>query len=126
MADGAFRPRLASAIDGEAIAATLSAAFDADPLWSWALPDEEKRPGQYEAFIGLFIESALPNGWVWIGEEAAAVAVWTPPGKKELSEEAEAKSSRSWPPSWALTPERSCGSWSASTRRVPRARTSIT
>jgi len=91
MADGAFRPHLAAATDGEAIAATLSAAFDADPLWSWAFPDEEKRPGQYEAFFGLFIESALPNGWVWITGEAAAVAVWTPPGKKELSEEAEAK-----------------------------------
>ncbi len=84
-------PRLATAADASAITATLSAAFDADPLWSWAFPDDEKRPAQYEAFFGLFVESAIPNGWVWTTDQATAVAVWTPPGKSELSEEAEAK-----------------------------------
>lgn len=66
-------------------------AFDADPLWSWAFPDDAKRPAQYEIFFGLFVESAIPNGWVWTTDQAAAVAVWTPPGKKELSDEAKAK-----------------------------------
>jgi GNAT superfamily N-acetyltransferase len=82
---------VATAAEAEAIATTLSAAFDADPLWSWAFPDDQKRPAQYEAFFGLFIESAIPNGWVWTLDQAAAVAVWTPPGKNELSDEAEAK-----------------------------------
>jgi len=91
MTDGGIRPRLATAADAAAIAATLSGAFDADPLWSWAFPDDERRPAQYEAFFGLFIESAIPNGWVWTADQAAAVAVWTPPGKNELSDEAEAK-----------------------------------
>jgi GNAT superfamily N-acetyltransferase len=66
-------------------------AFGADPLWSWAFPDDAKRPAQYETFFSLFVESAIPNGWVWTTEQAAAVAVWTPPGKSELSEEAKAK-----------------------------------
>jgi GNAT superfamily N-acetyltransferase len=88
---GGLRPRRATAADTAAITATLSAAFDADPLWSWAFPDDEKRPAQYEAFFGLFVESAIPNGWVWTTDQAAAVAVWTPPGKSELSDDAEAK-----------------------------------
>lgn len=84
-------PRRATAVDAGAIAATLSGAFEADPLWSWAFPDDEKRPSQYEAFFGLFVESAIPKGWVWASGPAAAVAVWTPPGERELSEEAEAR-----------------------------------
>ncbi len=91
MTDGSLRPRLATDADAAAITATLSAAFDADPLWSWAFPDDEKRPAQYEIFFGLFVESAIPNGWVWTTEQATAVAVWTPPGRSELSEEAEAE-----------------------------------
>lgn len=91
MTDGRTPPRLATAADAAAITATLSAAFDADPLWSWAFPDDERRPAQYTAFFGLFVESALPNGWIWMTDQAASVAVWTPPGKSELSDEAEAK-----------------------------------
>jgi GNAT superfamily N-acetyltransferase len=91
MADGGSQPRLATAAGAAAITATLSSAFEADPLWSWAFPDDDKRPAQYEAFFRLFVESAIPNGWVWTTDQAAAAAVWTPPDKSELSEEAEAK-----------------------------------
>jgi GNAT superfamily N-acetyltransferase len=83
--------RPASSADAGEIVATLACAFDADPLWSWAFPDDAKRPAQYEAFFSLFVESAIPNGWVWTTDQATAVAVWTPPGKSELSEEAQAK-----------------------------------
>lgn len=91
MDDRGVTPRLATAADAAAIVATLSGAFEADPLWSWAFPDAEKRPAQYEAFFGLFVESALANGWVWTTGQATAAAVWTPPGKNELSAEAEAR-----------------------------------
>jgi GNAT superfamily N-acetyltransferase len=91
MTDSGPRPHRASAADAAAITATLGAAFATDPLWSWAFPDDAKRPAQYEAFFGLFVESAIPNGWVWSSDRAAAVAVWTPPGKNELSDDAEAK-----------------------------------
>jgi GNAT superfamily N-acetyltransferase len=91
MDDPGISPRLATAADAAAIVITLSGAFDADPLWSWAFQDEKKRPAQYETFFGLFVESAIPNGWVWTTDQAVAVSVWTPPGKSELSDEAEAK-----------------------------------
>jgi GNAT superfamily N-acetyltransferase len=91
MSEDDLYPRLATKADAAAITATLSAAFDADPLWSWAFPDDAKRPAQYEIFFGLFVESAIPNGWVWTTDQATTVAVWTPPGRSELSEEAKAR-----------------------------------
>ena len=73
------------------IVTTLAAAFGADPLWSWAFPDPGKRAAQFETWFGLFVESALPNGWVWVDGRGQATSVWTPPGKAELSAEAKAK-----------------------------------
>ena len=83
--------RPATSADAGEIVATLAGAFEADPLWSWAFPDAKKRPAQYEVFFGLFVESAIPNGWVWTTDQTSAVAVWTPPGRSELSDEAEAR-----------------------------------
>ena len=61
MDDRGVSPRLATPADVVAIVSTLSAAFDADPLWSWAFPDDERRPAQYEAFFGLFVEERDPK-----------------------------------------------------------------
>lgn len=83
--------RVATAADAESIVATLTGAFDADPLWRWAFPDPDRRARQFETWFGLFVESALPNGWVWISGTGEATSVWTPPGKTELSAEAKAK-----------------------------------
>jgi GNAT superfamily N-acetyltransferase len=88
--DRDISPRLANTADAGAIVATLSGAFEADPIWNWAFPDRSRRPTQYETWFGLFVESAIPNGWVWTLDQGA-VSVWTPPGKSELSEEATAK-----------------------------------
>jgi GNAT superfamily N-acetyltransferase len=84
-------PRVATAADARSIVTTLTGAFDADPLWRWAFPDPDKRAQQFETWFGLFVKSALPNGWVWISGEGEATSVWTPPGKTELSAEAKAK-----------------------------------
>jgi GNAT superfamily N-acetyltransferase len=91
MRDRDIGPRVATAADARSIVTTLTGAFDADPLWRWAFPDPDKRAGQFETWFGLFVESALPNGWVWISGTGEATSVWTPPGKTELSAEAKAK-----------------------------------
>src|SRR3954451_3432731 len=91
MPDRDTRPRVATGADANTIIATLAAAFGTDPLWGWAFPDLDKRAGQLATWLGLFVESALPNGWVWISGEGEATSVWTPPGKAELSPEAKAK-----------------------------------
>jgi GNAT superfamily N-acetyltransferase len=86
-----IHPQVAAAADAGTIVATLTGAFEADPVWSWAFPDSGRRPAQYATWFGLFVESALPHGWVWTLDRCAAVSVWTPPGKNELSGEAEAR-----------------------------------
>jgi len=91
MPDRNTRPRVATAADANTIVITLAAAFGTDPLWSWAFPDPDKRAEQLATWLGFFVESALPNGWVWIRGAGEATSVWTPPGKTELSAEAKAK-----------------------------------
>ncbi len=84
--------RLASDADYEAVVATIVDAFHRDPLWSWICPDPLRRREQHAEIFGLYVESALPNGGVWMTDaQASAAAVFTPPGRRELSEEAEAR-----------------------------------
>ncbi|MFP5389249.1 MAG: GNAT family N-acetyltransferase [Thermoleophilia bacterium] len=91
MGECRVHPRVAASADVGTIIATLTGAFGADPIWTWAFPDSGRRAAQYATWFGLFVESALPHGWVWTLDGCAAVSVWTPPGERELSEEAEAR-----------------------------------
>jgi GNAT superfamily N-acetyltransferase len=84
--------RVASQTDFDAVVTTIVAAFREDPLWSWMFPDLRRRAAQHATVFGLYVEGALPNGGVWMADESAsAAAVFTPPGKRELSEDAEAR-----------------------------------
>jgi GNAT superfamily N-acetyltransferase len=87
----ALNARVAAAADSDAIVETISVAFHNDPVWSWAFPDETRRPAQFRRWWPLFVESALPNEFTWVADGAATVAVWTPPGFPELTDEAEAR-----------------------------------
>jgi GNAT superfamily N-acetyltransferase len=68
---------------------TLARAFYADPVWSWAFPDSERRLEQHRAVWGLVGEAALSYGSAWLTGDCAAVALWIPPGKPELRPEDE-------------------------------------
>jgi GNAT superfamily N-acetyltransferase len=84
--------RIATERDTDAVVGTIVAAFRDDPAWAWMFPDPRKRADQHATIFGLYVESALPNGGVWMSDDrASAVAVFTPPGERELSEEAEAR-----------------------------------
>jgi GNAT superfamily N-acetyltransferase len=82
-----MKARVATARDLDGVTATLTAAFVADPLWSWAFPKGEG----LEALWRLYISSALRYPWVWIADDYAAASVWIPPGGIELTEEEEAQ-----------------------------------
>ena len=85
-------PRVATQSDYDAVVETIVAAFRDDPTWSWMFPDPERRAEQHATIFGLYVESALPQGGVWMTDErASAVAVFTHPGGRELSEDAEAR-----------------------------------
>jgi GNAT superfamily N-acetyltransferase len=77
--------RVATEHDVDGITATLTAAFEADPLWSWAFP----REGLGDLWR-MLISSALRYPWVWVADDYAAASVWIPPGGVELTEEEEA------------------------------------
>jgi GNAT superfamily N-acetyltransferase len=86
---------VATESDLEAAVATIVAAFHEDPLWSWLFPDSNKRAAQHATVFGLYAESALPKGGVRMADErASAVAIFTPPGERELSEEGEERLGR--------------------------------
>jgi GNAT superfamily N-acetyltransferase len=77
--------RLATEHDVDGITATLTAAFEVDPLWSWAFPG-----GGLADLWRLLIFSALRYPWVWVADDYAAASVWIPPGGVELTEAEEA------------------------------------
>ena len=86
-----MEPRVATADDASVIAETFALAFYDDPTWSWAFPDDERRLEQHRTWWGMFVESAIPDGWVWMTAGCGAAALWIPPGRPELNEEAEAR-----------------------------------
>jgi GNAT superfamily N-acetyltransferase len=84
--------RIATESDYDAVVATIVGAFRDDPTWTWMFPDPQKRAEQHATVFGLYVESALPNQGVWMTDDrASAVAVFTAPGERELSESAEAR-----------------------------------
>jgi GNAT superfamily N-acetyltransferase len=77
--------RVATEHDVDGVTATLAAAFELDPLWSWAFPS-----GGLAELWRLLVVSALRYRWVWVAGDYAAAAVWIPPGGVELTEDEEA------------------------------------
>lgn len=87
-----FVGRAATAADLPGVVACLTRAFHGDPLWGeWAFPDEATRPRLLQRFIAFWMESALHPPWLRVADDCAAVAVWMPPGVKELDEDQEAR-----------------------------------
>jgi ribosomal protein S18 acetylase RimI-like enzyme len=82
--------RAATAADLPGVVTCLARAFHNDPLWGqWAFPDESTRPRLLKGFVEFWMESALHPPWLRVADDCAAVAVWMPPGVKELTEEQE-------------------------------------
>lgn len=79
--------RIGSEEDLDGVTATLTSAFESDPLWGWAFP---QRPS-LEAWWRLLVTSALRYPWTWIADDYAAVSVWIPPGGAELTVAEEAR-----------------------------------
>src|SRR3954447_1698437 len=77
--------RIGTVADLDALTMTLTAAFEHDPLWSWAFPD----PEDLAVWWRFYIRSALRYPCLWTTGECAAAAVWIPPDGTELTEEEE-------------------------------------
>jgi ribosomal protein S18 acetylase RimI-like enzyme len=80
---GAMDTRIATEADLDGLTATLTAAFEGDPLWgSWAFPD----PEDLAVWWRFYLSSALRYRCVWVRGDYAAASVWIPPGGRELAE----------------------------------------
>ena len=77
--------------DVEHVTELFALAFSDDPTWSWAFPEPGTRKEHLRAWWGLFMNSAVPYGWVWMTGDGGAAALWIPPGEPELTAEDEAK-----------------------------------
>lgn len=81
-----MHPRIATDADLDGLTATLTAAFQADPLWGrWAFPSSRDLADWWRFYLGY----ALRYPCVWVLGDYAAVAVWIPPGGSELPKEGE-------------------------------------
>lgn len=84
--------RRATEGDLETIGGTLSLAFEHDPVWGWAFSqggdgrDSERKLAALAAVFRFFAAAALEHEWVWLHEDGAAVALWIPPERQEMSE----------------------------------------
>jgi GNAT superfamily N-acetyltransferase len=72
--------RVAQARDVPKLVETLSQAFDGDPILSWVVRDDERRPGALRRLFTYILNESIPHGEVTATEELDACAVWVPPG----------------------------------------------
>jgi GNAT superfamily N-acetyltransferase len=85
MSEQSIGARTAKASDLDGLTATLTAAFEHDPLWSWAFPD----PLDLAVWWRFLVASALRYPQTWIRGDYAAASVWIPPDGSELTGEEE-------------------------------------
>jgi len=78
--------RLAHVDDSDAMTETIATAFYNDPLWSWAFADEARRAEQFRVWWRVFVDACFRNEWTWVTPNCESVAIWAPPGTRELSE----------------------------------------
>jgi len=80
--------RLATPGDVERATETIALAFSTDPVWEVALRREDGRTDHLRPYWRLFVAAAVDQGTVWLLDDGAAVAVWIPPGGRELPDDA--------------------------------------
>ncbi len=86
--------RPATRQDTDRIVEILVSAFDEDPTWRWAFPDDGKRAQQHQRIWSIFAGAALRHPYVFLTENEAATAIWIPPSSEELNEAEEAEMQR--------------------------------
>jgi GNAT superfamily N-acetyltransferase len=78
--------RLGTPRELDRLSQILAQAFADDPVFSWLLPDESKRPWQLLRLFGLELERrVLPSGRIWTGDRADGVLLELPSDRWQLS-----------------------------------------
>ena len=86
--------RVATRDDIDAVTETIRLAFADDPVWGPALALPGGSTNHLTAFWRIYAEGGLRFSTVYVvgepGDVVQTLAVWTPPGESELSEEQDA------------------------------------
>jgi GNAT superfamily N-acetyltransferase len=79
---------LATDAELPAVAEVLAAAFAADPVASWVIPDPSRRLTVMREFFELGLAHQWrPDGLVYTTDPRVAAGIWMPPGTLDLSED---------------------------------------
>jgi ribosomal protein S18 acetylase RimI-like enzyme len=81
--------RKAATGEEPALSAALARAFFGDPVFRWALPDDERRSRQLPPFFSLFVETLFRYHEIYTDEDLSSAALWVPPEEKPTPEDAE-------------------------------------
>jgi GNAT superfamily N-acetyltransferase len=73
--------------DIDAVTETVTLAFLDDPVWGPALAVPDGSTEHLAPYWRPYVEQAVEYGTAYVRDDAAAVAIWTPPGEPELSDE---------------------------------------
>ncbi len=88
--DMGLRPRRTGGQDLPMLVETLVAAFVDDPVTTWCVPDDKRRPEILRAFFEIAVDVNQPYGELYTTDPApVAGAVWIPPGCQPTGEHAE-------------------------------------
>lgn len=79
--------RIASSADVDAITEIVALAFADDPVWGPALARDDGSIAHHVTFWRQFVEGAVPLGMVFRSDDGAAVALWIPPGRDEMTDD---------------------------------------
>lgn len=79
--------RGATASDVPTIDGTLARAFQDDPVFGWAVPDEEVRRAALPPVFDAFAEVYVPLGESYVAGDGAGAALWAPAGVEPFTEE---------------------------------------
>lgn len=72
--------RSATEADVPAVAETIAAAFERDPVTVWAIPVDGRRLEVYRGFVDALLRGLyLPQGLVRVTADGAGAAIWSPP-----------------------------------------------
>jgi len=69
----------------DAATATLTAAFDADPIYTYTFPAARDRARYLPPFWRAILRNAMLHGHVYTTTEADGVALWMPPGRHPVA-----------------------------------------
>ena len=80
--------RKAVARDREAVVATLTAAFARDPIIRFQFQDDQTYDQRAAAFFGHYFDVRLTGGEIFVADDLAGAALWSPPEGNRLGRDA--------------------------------------